>query len=412
MRLCFEFDCSFETFFLKNLEYYTLSLSHTPCTYHFNRFCLLINTQTRKLNRWGFKHFTLPTSEPSGDKEMSIYTHEQFLRDNPTLCHQMDGGHRRRSSLKDTSTSGGENPARGQVGRASTSSLASSFTSQSSGVGGIGGGIQDISQQLAQQSMMIQMQQLHQQQQNMMMQQMHQHQVMNQNPAASAMSQQGQQGSGGGMGQQGQGGSQQGANNQMMFDMSTFNSMQQGNNGGAKTGAGTDQHQGMMTNPFEASTTMGSGNNTGGGMNPIMESTSMGAAPMGMRRTSLGFMPYLPTSNRRDAVGFASAIMGRRDSGFSIGGLSTVSNDVGSAFPTGSTEGFRKLENESNDLAASFTSNQGSGEAKTADGSGAVNQDDIRHSQAKLAVLENMIEKERRKQTMLSSMEQNQPSEL
>ena len=31
---------------------------------------------------------------------MSIYTHQKFLRDNPALCELMDGGHRRRTSLK------------------------------------------------------------------------------------------------------------------------------------------------------------------------------------------------------------------------------------------------------------------------------------------------------------------------
>ena len=32
---------------------------------------------------------------------MSIYTHQKFLRDNPALCELMDGGHRRRTSLKE-----------------------------------------------------------------------------------------------------------------------------------------------------------------------------------------------------------------------------------------------------------------------------------------------------------------------
>mmetsp|Transcript_13007 Transcript_13007/g.26461 ORF Transcript_13007/g.26461 Transcript_13007/m.26461 type:complete len:651 (+) Transcript_13007:80-2032(+) len=51
---------------------------------------------TRKLNRWGFKHFTVPTKE--GKSETSVYTHPKFQRDCPELCESMDGGHRRRSS--------------------------------------------------------------------------------------------------------------------------------------------------------------------------------------------------------------------------------------------------------------------------------------------------------------------------
>ena len=33
---------------------------------------------------------------------MSIYTHDLFQRDNPSLCDQMDGGHRRRTSRKNS----------------------------------------------------------------------------------------------------------------------------------------------------------------------------------------------------------------------------------------------------------------------------------------------------------------------
>lgn len=64
-----------------------------------NEFTSLVshNTkQTRKLNRWGFKHFTVPTKE--GKSETSLYTHPKFQRDCPELCESMDGGHRRRSS--------------------------------------------------------------------------------------------------------------------------------------------------------------------------------------------------------------------------------------------------------------------------------------------------------------------------
>jgi hypothetical protein len=51
----------------------------------------------------------------------------------------------------------------------------------------------------------------------------------------------------------------------------------------------------------------------GGGLNSMMiggggggiDGNIQGGAAMGMRRTSLGFLPYLPTSNRRDS-GFSS----------------------------------------------------------------------------------------------------------
>jgi len=103
---------------------------------------------TRKLNRWGFKHFTLPTSEPSQEKEMSIYTHDKFLRDNPALCQQMDGGHRRRNTANSSSFPNG--------------SVGSGLGMQEFGGGGNGIGSFVGSQQLEQhQNMMVQqMQQL------------------------------------------------------------------------------------------------------------------------------------------------------------------------------------------------------------------------------------------------------------
>ncbi|KAK1737482.1 heat shock factor family protein [Skeletonema marinoi] len=62
---------------------------------------------TRKLNRWGFKHYSLPINSAGGgssataEKEMSIYSHDKFRRDDPELCETMDGGHRRRNARKD-----------------------------------------------------------------------------------------------------------------------------------------------------------------------------------------------------------------------------------------------------------------------------------------------------------------------
>mmetsp|Transcript_35842 Transcript_35842/g.64542 ORF Transcript_35842/g.64542 Transcript_35842/m.64542 type:complete len:214 (+) Transcript_35842:1-642(+) len=168
-----------------------------------------------------------------------------------------------------------------------------------------------------------------------------------------------------------------------------------------------------------------------------------GGSALGMRRTSLGFMPYLPASNRRD-------------SGFSIGGMSAVSNDMGSSFTTSragnagagdaatglgggvpqqlgalgtNTHSFEKIRKMSpnptsrggadaarrnanfDDYKASAQGSQvsnaqgGNDRGNNNDNNDVVNQEDFHHSQAKLAVLEDMIAKERRKQSLLSSLD-------
>jgi len=306
---------------------------------------------------------------------MSIYTHEMFLRDNPGLCQQMDGGHRRRNSTKEPNDA-------------------------PRGLGAVreGNVHQDASNlpQLQQQNMMIQqMQQM--QQQNIMMQQLQaQQQQMNQNQANQGPS----------------------------FDMSTMNNMGQG--------VGGSNFNPMMASAFN--------NNSGGnqGNMNIMDSGASGPvanSAMGMRRTSLGFMPYLPASNRRD-------------SGFSIGGFSTVSNDIGGNFTAGgggmpgvgggmaavagmggmagnsaqSLEKVHKMSPAGDMTNATFddyriASGGGNnaaqqsfkGEGKVGEqgenGGDGNSHEDIRHSQAKLAVLEDMIAKERRKQSLLSSLD-------
>mmetsp|Transcript_20343 Transcript_20343/g.30801 ORF Transcript_20343/g.30801 Transcript_20343/m.30801 type:complete len:167 (-) Transcript_20343:240-740(-) len=156
-------------------------------------------------------------------------------------------------------------------------------------------------------------------------------------------------------------------------------------------------------------------------MNNLMDSN--GEAIMGMRRTSLGFMPYLPTSNRRD-------------SGFSMGGMSTISNDIGSSFTNNNGAGggggldgeggqvggsaqqslekiktMRGGDNHENHIATGDVSNsQVSHHARGNIGDGnneavAVKQEDYEHSQAKLDVLKDMIAKERRKQPSLSNFD-------
>jgi len=334
---------------------------------------------TRKLNRWGFKHFTLPTaSDPSADKEMSIYTHEKFLRDNPNLCQQMDGGHRRRNSQKESSED--------EVSHAGLES--------SQGPNVASGIHQDnMAQQLQQQNaMMQQMQQL--QQQNMLMQQLQQQQLQQQQHQQMGQNQ---------------------ANQAPTFDMSALNSM--GGNGGVPN------LNSMMGSFNNNASSMGNQGN----MNSLMDGQStMGGAAMGMRRTSLGFMPYIPASNRRD-------------SGFSIGGLSMISKDgVGNTFNGGaglggiesshqSLEKFHKMSpshNQGGDTSnAMFDAYKGSsahnGNAQEAspqgvDGGNTGNGDGenghgehLRHSQAKLAVLEDMIAKVRMEQSLISGRDQN-----
>jgi len=321
---------------------------------------------TRKLNRWGFKHFTLPTSEPSHEKEMSIYTHEKFLRDNPALCQQMDGGHRRRNSSKD-----------------STPASSVNLLGLGQGLGGGMGLTQQDSQQLQQQQslMMQQMQQL--EQQNMMMQAMQQQVQQQQHQQNNQMNNQNNQGQ------------------NSLFDASNI-------------GGGSSNFNSMMFNNNSNNPSSMMGSNMS-----LMDGN--GGAVMGMRRTSLGFMPYLPTSNRRD-------------SGFSIGGLSTASNDLSSSFAMGtssaneaatnlaalnSTSSIHKIRKAAPDLGSDVGSlsnatfdnfKQGSqglnipgvgGDSKDA---GATHEG-LNHSQAKLAVLEDMIAKERRKQSLLSSLD-------
>ena len=129
---------------------------------------------------------------------------------------------------------------------------------------------------------------------------------------------------------------------------------------------------------------------------------SIGAnMPMGMRRTSLGFMPYLPTSNRRG-------------SGFSFGGLSAVSGadllagigDDNNNVPIPSAVAVKV---EMNNSTATVDNQGGEGKICNEQGEssgsmeGGKNQEDIRQCQAKLVVLEEMITKERAKQSLLEN---------
>ena len=117
--------------------------------------------------------------------------------------------------------------------------------------------------------------------------------------------------------------------------------------------------------------------------------------PIGMRRTSLGFMPYLPASNRRA-------------SGFSLGGFSNISNEEGdglsppadpSAIPTAVNVKVDMNGNADANTAGDTQGNNAQGESATS--GDAPSQEEIRHCEAKLAVLEDMIAKEKQKRSEL-----------
>merc|ERR1712060_493455 len=78
---------------------------------------------TRKLNRWGFRHFTLRASESEFNRDLPIYAHINFQRDNYSAVCEMGGGHHRlHNSNNQSSRSAGVN-----------SSLTSSMSSSSGG---------------------------------------------------------------------------------------------------------------------------------------------------------------------------------------------------------------------------------------------------------------------------------------
>lgn len=192
---------------------------------------------------------------------MSIYSHDKFRRDDPTLCHSMDGGHRRRNARKD------EERTR-QLYASLQPDMVEMLRSQGGAGGGMGmgmGGGIDASQPSIQamQLKLLQQQQQLQQQKNQMM-------AMMNNPLYS----------------------------QGMMGMNMM--------GGASGGGGV-----------------------GGGADVVNNANA--AAMVGMRRTSLGFMPYLPTSNvgRRDSMGSVFSGVGNTSSMENDGKIESTFDDVG-----------------------------------------------------------------------------------
>eukprot|EP00985_Skeletonema_marinoi_P004296 scaffold1882_cov181-Skeletonema_marinoi.AAC.4 len=350
---------------------------------------------TRKLNRWGFKHYSLPINSAGGgssataEKEMSIYSHDKFRRDDPELCQTMDGGHRRRNARKDeertrqfysqlkpevrdllrqgqgVGVSAGEEGA-SVVGSDQQLPLQAQAIAKQAGTGGASSTGQNsagLEAQL-QQMQAMQLQLLQQQQQ---MQQLPQQQQANQ-----------------------------------MMDMSSFMS-----NNAALMGAGASNVMAaamggnttaMMNNSILASANQQGlmGMNMmggGGGDNNVNTNAAMAAAAMtaaaggqlnnslGMRRTSLGFMPYLPASN----VGN----VGRRDS-------------MGSVFSLGNNQTFDgKIESTFDDMGGGPGANSsaaGRGEHKEGYEPGTGGGGD---QTSKMDVLQGLIANEQRKQQSL-----------
>ena len=337
-----------------------------------------IIAQTRKLNRWGFKQFTLPHRETNDIEprvEMSIYTHDLFQRDNPSLCDQMDGGYRRRTSRKNSELQNSDLTLGDMLGAGRTPIINSAHTMNQ---------LQEHDSNLLIQQMQ-QMQQL-----NFLIQQMQQQMV-----------QSNQQ-------QQQQGNSQHppimNTNTQLIDTtvplaqpaqegpVTNLNSMLMNNNNKAAPAAATDTSDWMKDIHDVVGTNRRSSMDLGflGGPNrrATLESlASLGAA--GGRRTSLGFMPYDPTTNRRG-------------SGLSFGGLSNLSNEVGQGgsnhpIPQAVTVKVDMNGNNEADTVDQGPSSQGE-EGKIGEGDNtAGGQDEIRNCQAKLAILEDMITKEREK---------------
>jgi hypothetical protein len=318
---------------------------------------------TRKLNRWGFKHYSLPINESTStsaiaDKEMSIYSHDKFRRDDPGLCHDMDGGHRRRNALKedektrqlysqlkpevrdllrqgqlqqqqgvvaglvaDTTDGAGAAGGGGGVGVGmegvigSDNQLAPQAPSSASNVvpnaATVAGLEVQLQQMQAMQLQLLQQQAQQQQQQQQSNQMMDMSSFMSNNAAASML------GAAAGGANNGMAASAMGGDSTLKNNFLLASANQQGLMGLNMMGGGGD---------------VGTGGNDNMNTNAAMAAAAMTAAAqggqlsntLGMRRTSLGFMPYLPVGNvgRRDSLG----------SVFSVGNCHTFDGKIESTF--------------------------------------------------------------------------------
>ena len=340
-----------------------------------------------------------------GDREMSIYSHELFNRDNPDLCNQMDGGSKKK------------NFSQGDISSLNTGMLPPSRMGSMdtlSGGSSQGGGNNSMSiEQLQQQSLLIQqMQQI--QRENMMMQfqqqlgqqQQQQQQPMN-NPVVSS-----QQGSSSMQSMQGssiQDPTVQSAINTMVQQQQqqdgTTTSAPNNNSGdtssdwikGIQDVVGSNRRtsldMGYTNNPNRRTTVDSFGLGFMNNRRTTVESIGSFAVdiPIGMRRTSLGFMPYLPASNRCA-------------SGFSLGGFSNISNEEGDGLsPPADPNAIPTAVNVKVDMNGNADANVAGAQGEGATSGDAPSQEEIRHCEAKLAVLEDMIAKEKQKRSKLDT---------
>lgn len=324
---------------------------------------LSLLSQTRKLNRWGFKHYSLPINESTStsaiaDKEMSIYSHDKFRRDDPGLCHSMDGGHRRRNALKEdektrqfysqlkpevrdllrqgqlqqqqqgvvatvgedgaASGGGGGVGMEGVIGSDNQlTSQAHAVTSSASNVvpnaATVAGLEVQLKQMQAMQLQLLQQQAQQQQQQQQSNQMMDMSSFMTNNAAASML------GAAAGGGNNGMAAAAMGGDSNLKNNFLLASANQQGlmglnmMGGGGGGDVGTGGNDNMNTNAAMAAAAM-----TAAAQGGQLSNT------LGMRRTSLGFMPYLPVGNvgRRDSLG----------SVFSVGNCHTFDGKIESTF--------------------------------------------------------------------------------
>jgi hypothetical protein len=288
---------------------------------------------------------------------MSIYSHDKFRRDDPGLCHSMDGGHRRRNALKEdektrqlysqlkpevrdllrqgqlqqqqgvaaglvADTTDGAGAAAGGGGGGvgmegvigsdnQLASQAQAVTSASNVVPNaatVAGLEVQLQQMQAMQLQLLQQQAQQQQQQQQSNQMIDMSSFMTNNAAASMLG-----GANNGMAASAMGGDSMknnfllaSANQQGLMGLNMM-----GGGGGGDVGTGGNDN--MNTNAAMAAAAM-----TAAAQGGQLSNT------LGMRRTSLGFMPYLPVGNvgRRDSLG----------SVFSVGNCHTFDGKIESTF--------------------------------------------------------------------------------
>ena len=281
--------------------------------------------QTRKLNRWGFKHFTLPADASEASRDMAVYTHPRFRRDDYATVCEMDGGHRSRTrgnsnpdlTSVDFAMSMASNGGQG-VGMANSSFHSTGSLSALGSAGSHGlpahpplhhhslpvplahvhrQSTIDVAVSAAQEmSLELQLQDT-----NRMLMQLNE--LQNQYASSTGQQRQQQVQDGGGIDQSGHQ-EQERRWEQMMQQQQQTNAT-----GGAALGPAEEKIDfssidagAMNSNSSAAMQHQTSADGAApGGKKPSRDDPDALAAFMGLRRTSLGYMPYLPTSSRRES---------------------------------------------------------------------------------------------------------------